>query len=415
MLSKYFNRRNMIAVVLAAVAARVLLTLLPSYKVDMPGYMAWGQYLAQYGPKNFYDTFHVVYAPFYMYLLWFSGIISNLFSFSQPVYEYFIKLWSVASDFLGGYLIYRIGCMYNKNERGFVAGIIYSLNPAIFFNSSVWGQFDSIPATMLAGVVYFFNKGKKLEAAFLFALSIMTKPQSAILLPLFVVLYFKDFDISKAGIPREMKKLGFVLAGGLLIYSVLSFPFSDRKGFFWIADLYLKSGGDYPYATANAFNLWTLLHGQAVDDKNGFLLLTYGLWSIILLLVSWLFCVYLLIKRPKSVNMLYFSSMLICFSSFVVGSRMHERYLLMSVIFMFICMVLDNKLVIPGVLLSVCVLANHWYIYYMSIKDTFWISPNDAFAYIFALLTVSLLIWCIIYGLKKTTVQSYNGKARSAR
>ena len=41
--------------------------------------------------------------------------------------------------------------------------------------------------------------------------------------------------------------------------------------FCWMPNLYLASVEDYPYATANAFNLWTLLGGQSIEDSNTFL------------------------------------------------------------------------------------------------------------------------------------------------
>ena len=46
------------------VIVRILLTLLPSHKVDMSGYNYWSHYLAERGFQGFYESLHVVYAPF---------------------------------------------------------------------------------------------------------------------------------------------------------------------------------------------------------------------------------------------------------------------------------------------------------------------------------------------------------------
>jgi len=59
-----------------------------------------------------------------------------------------------------------------------------ALNPGVFFNSSIWGQFDSIPATLLVGMIYAFSVNRKMTAVVLYAIAVLTKPQSALLTPL---------------------------------------------------------------------------------------------------------------------------------------------------------------------------------------------------------------------------------------
>lgn len=71
---------------ISAVIIRLLITLVKPYEIDMAGYVAWSNYLASYGPANFYNGsgFHVVYAPFFSI---FSGLQENLlrhFLFQQP-------------------------------------------------------------------------------------------------------------------------------------------------------------------------------------------------------------------------------------------------------------------------------------------------------------------------------------------
>jgi Gpi18-like mannosyltransferase len=396
-------------IIAVAVAARALLTLLPSYKIDMGGYRAWSIYLSQKGFDGFYENFHVVYGPAYLYLLWISGKLAQLLSLSQFAHEYIIKLWAVFSDFIGGFLIYRIGGRYAKQRLGFLLGVAYVLNPAVFFNSSIWGQFDSIPAAMLLGVIYCFNFRKDIAAVMLFAASVLTKPQSMVLAPIVLILFFKDFSIfrghwekseNREQAPENRKswvELCLAIVGSLAVYYLISRPFSSGRPIYWIADLYLRSGGDYPYATANGFNLWTLLGGQAVNDSAPFLGLTYALWSMLLLLAVCALSVYFLLKKKRSVPMLYLASYFLSFGAFMFGSRMHERYLFPAVIFLMASILWDTKLWIPASVLSLCHLGNQWYIYELAKKEIFWVSTRDSMAVFIALVTLMVMGYSAYY------------------
>jgi len=71
-----------------------------------------------------------------------------------------------------------------KRKAWIILGVVYALNPGVFFNSSIWGQFDSIPATLLVGMIYAFSVNRKMTAVVLYAIAVLTKPQSALLTPL---------------------------------------------------------------------------------------------------------------------------------------------------------------------------------------------------------------------------------------
>lgn len=378
----------MVAILLFVIITRFLLTLLPSYKVDMGGYRAWSLYMANNGFKDLYDQFHIVYAPAYMFLLWVSGEISTLFSLNAGTHEILIKMWAVISDILGGYLIFLIGKKYGKQRTGLLAGVIYSLNPAVFFNSSIWGQFDSIPATMLLAVIYCFNLRKSITAAILFGAAMLTKPQSVVLAPIVLILYFKSLSV---------RKIILTLTGGICTYIFITVPFASGRSLFWIVKLYLTSGGDYPYATANGFNLWTLFGAQTVFDSEPFMGLTYAIWSLILLGGAAAVSVWIIMKNRNSALTVYYVSYFICFAAFMFGSRMHERYLFPALIFVMVCIIWDRKLWITAAVLSICHFVNQWYVYKMSFKDIYWVSPRDTAAYIVAAITMGVMCYTIYY------------------
>jgi Gpi18-like mannosyltransferase len=415
----------MLAVVAAAFLVRFFLTMLPSFKIDMGGYVAWSNYLANNGPKGMYETFHIVYAPGYLYLLWITGAITKAFSLSLFWQHFFVKIWAVIFEFIGAYLIYKIGTKYGKQRTGFVLGIAYALNPGVFFNSSIWGQFDSMPATMLLGVVYLFNINKKIPAVILFALAALVKPQSGLLAPLVFVQFYKElFDfanITWRNIKKALVDTLYAAIGCITAYTVIIFPFYYHTQFYfkyvqngasfirkllvetadfyyWLVYIYRTSLGDYPYATANAFNFWTLAGGQPVPDSETFFILSYAKWGFIFAIPAILLAFVLLAVKRNSAKTLYFSSFFILASFFTFFTRMHERYLLSAIIFLTVCILWDKRLSIPLIILSACVTANHWYIYDKERRDVnLWLSNYDPVAMPFAFLTVALVIFAAVY------------------
>lgn len=422
---KSYSHKLMLSVASLVVLIRLIITLLPSFRIDMGGYHAWSEYLADVGSKGMYEYFHIVYAPGYLYFLWITGLVSKLLLIPPFWHKYLIKIWAVAFDFLGAFLIYKIGEKYNKPKTGFVLGVSYALNPGVFFNSSIWGQFDSIPATMLFAVVYCFNLNRKVTAAILFVVAVLFKPQSGLLAPVVLVQFYRDFlkfrNITPEIIKKNVKNTIYAVIGGISTYIVLIFPFYYHTGFYskhvnentpviktflvetmdyfyWLFNLYRVSIDDYPYATANAFNLWVLTGGQTVPDSNIFLLFTYAKWGFIISIPAFLLTLVFLVVKRNSVKALYFSSFFILAAFFTFFTRMHERYLLPSIIFLTVCVLWDKWLLIPLAIISACVTANHWYIYYREMNNiNVWFPNYDRVAMPFSFLTVMVVLLSVVY------------------
>ena len=387
----------------------LILTFIRPYTIDMGGYVAWSNYLADYGPSQLYGSsgFHIVYAPFYQYFLWFTGEISKLLSLSYLNQCYLIKLWSVLFDFLGAFLIYKIALKKNLIKQGLMACLFYAINPGVFINSSIWGQFDSIPATMLLGVIYLFEMKRHNLAALLFLISVLTKPQSGLLLPVVLFLYFRDFKFDLKSFTRLLSGL----LSGMFLYLGIVLPFyiptsiaNEIPGFidpfYWLFDLYFRSVKDYPFGTANAFNIWTLLGGQIQKDSLPFMSLTYLWWGNVLFGISLMYAFFCLMKGKISIHSIAYFSFLVQFSAFFFLTKMHERYLLPSIIFITLCVVFDKRHVPTCILLSICVFFNHLYLYIISFKEQYWLDRFDPIALFFAALTLLTYIYAIFMGYK---------------
>jgi len=380
--------KPVIVLIILIVLTKLLLSFLPSDAIDMPGYRAWSRHLATRGFDDFYQTWHVVYAPAYLYLLWLSGIIAEFFSLSPRLHEFFIKLWPVLFDLAGGILLYLTARDCGRKRFGLILAAMYALNPAVVFNSSVWGQFESVAATMLFGAVYFFRRRRSVTGVILFVTAVLVKPQSAMLAPVVLLLFLKNFSL---------RKLWLALAGSACAYLAVVLPFSAGRPVYWVFQHFLTSGGDYPYATANAFNLWTILGGQTVPDHLPFWGLSYAGWSLIFLATATAAVVWFLLRKPVTSGEVYYAAYFYSFAVFMLGSRMHERYLFPALIFLTAALLWEKKLWGPLVILSLCHFANTWYIYARGWRGQVWAPPDDRLALAIAGITLVVFLYSVYY------------------
>ena len=99
------------------------------------------------------------------------------------------------------------------------------LNPAVFFNSSLWGQVDGIGALFVAASLYFLLGKRFIYSGIALGLALTFKPLFVVALPIFgLVLFFKS---SKKHINIVFR---YVLAVTITIWTVC-FPFVLTKAF----------------------------------------------------------------------------------------------------------------------------------------------------------------------------------------
>lgn len=412
-LNENFNERGncydkwFLPLLLLTVSFRLVITCIKPYGIDMGGYVAWSDYLADYGPDQFYASFHVVYAPFFQYFLWITGELCKAFSLSIGAQVYLIKLWSVLFEFIGAFLIMLLAKKFNKVNVGMIVALSYVINPGVFINSSVWGQFDSITATMLIGVLVLFEYRKHNLAALLFLISVLTKPQSGLLLPVVLYLYFKEFKFNF----KSIIKLLSGLVSGILIYLLIVLPFYNPTQisnklpafidyFYWLIKLYTTSIKDYPFATANAFNFWFLLGGQIQNDTMSFFGMSYLAWGNILLLLGLAYAFICLIKGKATFYAITYSSYLVLFSAFFFMTKMHERYLLPAIIFITLASIFEKRLYLPLCLISFSVFINQQYLYIISFREVYWLERWDGLGLLYSFITLITYALSLYQGYK---------------
>lgn len=354
---------NILIVLLSAFVFRLFIANFGTLQLDQGTFIAWSNQLSNNGLGQFYYGWSD-YFPGYLYILWFLGKIGSI----APGLEVLIyKLPAIFADILTGYVLYKIVSRLKNKSMGLVSAILYLFNPAIFSNSSLWGQVDSITALFSLSSIYLFPINIYFSAVCL-ALGTLVKPQAAFILPAFVymlVVYNKK--------PKDL--LRFALTG-LMMFIIGFAPFNNQDNLFnFILSRFNASANQYPYGSVNAFSFWGVFGFWKPDN----ITFWYGLGisASLMLLVT----IIALIKRPKAGE--YLVSGLSLLITFLFLTRIHERHMLPALSPLLAFASVNPIIYISYGILSFTYVANLGYAYY-------WIV--DEFKEIFNLTLVRLFI-----------------------
>lgn len=312
------------------VLANLLCTFGNSYDGDQSFWVGWVQQLMDGGFGNFKGN----YPPLYVFWLWVVAQVHSVFGIAvgKTFLLKFICLWPVYFShlFLVDWLCRftgKFGCPDWRRHLliGFVA-----LNPAILLNGPIWGQVDMLPVLLAMLSIYCISRPGKIKyASLFFVLSVLTKFQMIMFLPVFGGLFLRYWRTSWKGLP-------FALLG--IVVVLLPFVISGNL-VRMLTNAYVQTSSQYPYATFNGANLWMLLAGNAAPDNVpiwgvrdyglGFLLKPSVLGRILFVAIS----VFVLVKSLfcRTVRGAYALCTLNAVAFFVVLPGMHERYLLYAI------------------------------------------------------------------------------------
>ena len=205
---------------------------------------------------------------------------------------------------------------------------IFLFTPASFLDSAIWGQVDSVFTLFVVLMCYFATEKKLPLAYFAFAIGILIKPQTLIFGPvLLFAIVDQVFLDSFRNDSREVfwKKFFIHLGSGLLAIGVLVLlmvPFDFSQAL----KQYTDTVTSYPYASVNAYNIWTMFGKNWTDQAETFLAIPYHVWGMIFIGLSVVAAAVVNFKTKEKASKYYFVAALLYFSIFCLSVRMHERY-----------------------------------------------------------------------------------------
>ena len=383
---------------LAALLLRVALSAcVAGYGVDMGCFGAWASRMAAVGPANFYEEgYFCDYPPAYMLVLGALGGLANLFglSFGTMGGEMLLKTVPVFCDILLALAVFLATDRVVGRRPALGMAALMALNPAYIIAGACWGQIDSVLAVLLVALLLLARRGKWQAAIPVFALAVLAKPQAGLLVPLGVAALLRDAVKEK----ETRKPIALGLLGGVLVTAVIVLPFSaNQSSPLWIVDKYVETLSSYAYATLSTGNLMFLLGGNWTPNDQAVLgPITYGQLGMALMVLSFAFGIVVYLRGTGRKRLLLASAATMQLV-FVLGSKMHERYILPALALLLLAFVEtgDVRLLASAVLASAAAAVNIGAV----LAFEHLIAPNLWLGYVIGalqLLAAGLTVWAAV-------------------
>ncbi len=372
------------------------------FHYDIGTYKAWALKLSNpAAPLQIYeDGYFADYPPLYMYVLGAIGAFVRSFGLeSSGHFVALIKTPALLADMAVALLLLRATRTIPGEQRARVAPLflasLYWLNPAIIFDSALWGQTESILALLLVASWMQWRVQRLWAASLLIGLAVAFKPQALF----FAYVYGLTVLFS-----QPLRSTATQAALGLASFALVVAPFAIGQEPDWILKLYFSTAETYNYLTVNAYNLWALLGWNWAREGGTLLGLATQTWAMLIAgglmtaigIRSGLSCRKDL--SPSERGEIYgWAWAMTAIAFFMFAPRMHERYIL-NIIPMMALVVSRREAQWMVLLWSLGVLANMGFVYHHYITlDS--IAPKDAgllrfiSAYNLLITVFSLMAW----------------------
>jgi len=352
---------------------------LPSFSGDLNLFKDWATAAGKNLIKVYSNSRNADYPPLYMYVLAIVGKLGNTSAFSS-YYNLLLKLPSIFADIVTSILIYRLAGKHLSRSMSITLAVFYLFNPAVWINSSVWGQVDSFFTMILVFGVYMLLEGRVGISGVFFTAAVLMKPQGIIFLP---ILFFELVRLKSV---KEFIKTAFISLGTAVL---IALPFMITNGVTWIFKLYSGTVGEYPYASVNAFNFFNLIGKNYAKDTGTILGISYhnlGMAAIVLVTIL-TFVIYI---KGNNKNFAPAAALIEIAGVFTFASSMHERYLFPAVALSILAYIyLKDKRILALIIgFSITVFSNTYYVLLQSSR-----SSNSPVAIVISALNILLFVY----------------------
>lgn len=327
---------------------------IPYYSGDIKNHLAWGKSIAEIGAYGFFErTFpgysFPTYPPFvtllfalsyflYQFALFIIQFLNASLAFfpSKLVWFFqwenteiaFLKLSGIIPVILLGVLFLSFWKLFKDEivlKDKFLIWVVILLNPAMIYIAGVWGQTDALQNLLILTAFYFLFKKKIWVGAVFSGLALLSKQTVLIIFGVYLLTTLKLYGIRKLFITLVIAALVFYL--GYLPFYGLSL---DKPVIHYFNSIRLVDFG----VAENAVNLWgALFNFRDASSNQTFLSISLDNWGYIMFLVLALPLTFLFWIRKFEYRGFFLYMFLISIIYFFVLTRMHERYLIPSVVF----------------------------------------------------------------------------------
>lgn len=363
---KYFN--PILIIVILTILVRLIFISETGYISDINTFKSWALMLGKDGLQNFYyaDAF-TDYPPAYMYILFIIGKIYLIFNINTTslLSTIIIKSPAIIFDVLTVALIYKISIKRMRHQKAFIVSLFYALNPAIFIDSAIWGQVDSIYTFFILCSIYLISNVRALDVTtdkndndkptknryiiknyvigyILFTIAVLLKPQALIFCPIYIFIFIDYFTTDFTNKQKICTSIFSVIIC-MLVFLLVCLPFINGFDIGVILHQYVGTLSQYDYQTLNAYNFYALLGNNFVNVIAPVFYTIpaniFGLFCVIFFTI--ITFVYLFVNRNNKFS-LFLSVAFINTATFLFCVKMHERYLFPTLLFLLIAYIYSN-------------------------------------------------------------------------
>jgi Gpi18-like mannosyltransferase len=288
---------------------------IPGHPFDIQLFKSWAISAAN-NLTGFYLHTSSDYPPFYVYILYGIGKLASVPALS-PYLTLLIKIPSILADVATAGLLYMAARKSMSFETGLMIAAFYTWNPAVLINSTFWGQVDSFFTLLVVAAVVFLSQSRIVGSSVLMTAAVLMKPQGIIYLPVFF------FELIQG---KRLKSWIIAAASALVTALILAAPFSIGQDPLWLFKLYKGTVNEYPFASVNAFNFFSLLGANYKSDSATWFLFSYRTWGLIFIVAVTLFSGWMY-RKGGHARSASFAALLQIAGVFTFSTSMHERYL----------------------------------------------------------------------------------------
>lgn len=333
------------------------------YVGDQMIFLSWMQSIEQMGLGHAYQAIQMDYPPIYPIILdVFGRIMAGLHHSVQPG-QMLIKVPGIVIHGFAMLLFFFVSRQVRTTWRLFVL-TLFCLNPALLFDTAVWGQVDIFDGILCAFAVVTLARQPALGGA-IFSVSLLAKFQSIVIFPVMFIY------VAKQSLQSKSVKVWLRYIGGALIplVAVVILFVAQGGGLMAMIDkAYIATTGEYPYLDLNAMNIWFHLFGTSPATSDTVLIL--GVFSLktlglVLLFFAVTYVVYYIwYGTLNSRETLLKAATLVSFSFYMLPTEIHERYSLMGLVFCIFVTLYDRKWALLTMGLTLTAFWNLWAVNY---------------------------------------------------
>ncbi len=374
-----------------AIVKLALLPLFSGYSNDVSSYEAWALQMSAVGPAGIYRAgYFLDYPPGYLYALWLAGMVANAVGAGGVALRMIVEAPALLADFVLALLVFIFVRRTAPARRtaAYVAMLLVALNPALGFDTVVWGQSDSALTVVIMLSAALALDGEFELAWGLAVLSVLVKPQALMYVPVLGLWTLLKLPYSKWW--RSALAAVVVAVAGVL-------PFQFGHPWYWIVELYHSTAAYYHETSVNAFNLMALMGGLRKPDSDTVAGISYfslgmGLLAPLYGFVGWR------LWNERSPRGLMFATFLAVFGFFMIAPRMHERYLYAGLVFAAPLAVEGAEMAAVFAILTATCLFNLAYVLH-TLDTTVFLDSRDGLAMAAAAINVVAFALAVDYGL----------------